>query len=146
MEAALFTLQTCSQRDPRGGLSCANFFNDDWNASQSHEQDARRTRSCWCRTLAHLRTRSCYTSSSCLLWWNVLFAHLGSAFCLQTSAQAETFKLLSNPFNPSLTGKSLVLMDKGCLELQRLHFQTWFLSAPYQQQTHEASVALKSKF
>lgn len=72
---------------------------------------------------------------------------LGSAFCLQTSAQAETLKLPSNPFNP-LTGKSLVLMDKGCLELggKRAPLpDIWFLSAPYRQETHEPSVALRSK-
>lgn len=35
MEEALFQLQTCSERIPRGGLSCANLFHNDWNASES---------------------------------------------------------------------------------------------------------------
>lgn len=35
MEEALFVLQTCSERIPWGGLSCANLFHNDWNAAES---------------------------------------------------------------------------------------------------------------
>lgn len=34
MEEALFVLQTCSERIPWGGLSCANLFHNDWNATE----------------------------------------------------------------------------------------------------------------
>lgn len=34
MEEALFVLQTCSERIPWGGLSCANLFHNDWNAAE----------------------------------------------------------------------------------------------------------------
>lgn len=34
MEGALFVLQTCSERIPWGGLSCANLFHNDWNATE----------------------------------------------------------------------------------------------------------------
>lgn len=34
MEAALFVLQTCSERIPWGGLSCVNLFHNDWNAAE----------------------------------------------------------------------------------------------------------------
>lgn len=34
MEAALFVLQTCSERIPWGGLSCVNLFHNDRNAAE----------------------------------------------------------------------------------------------------------------
>lgn len=34
MEAALFVLQTCRERIPQGGLSCANLFHNDWNVTE----------------------------------------------------------------------------------------------------------------
>lgn len=34
MEAALFVLETCSERIPRGGLSCVNLFHNDRNAAE----------------------------------------------------------------------------------------------------------------
>lgn len=34
MEGALFVLQTCSERIPWGGLSCANLFHNDWNVTE----------------------------------------------------------------------------------------------------------------
>lgn len=35
MEEALFVLQTCSERIPWGGLSCANLFHNDWNVTET---------------------------------------------------------------------------------------------------------------
>lgn len=34
MEGALFMLQTCSERIPWGGVSCANLFHNDWNVTE----------------------------------------------------------------------------------------------------------------
>ena len=35
MEETLFVPQTCFERIPSGGISCANLLNNDWNAVES---------------------------------------------------------------------------------------------------------------